>query len=74
MECGELIAAAERGAFLWSRAAELCDVVADRVDGRPYPDAITLFESQGIGTEDIAASAYVLKKARERGIGEELPF
>ena len=74
MECGELIAAAERGGFLWSRAAELCDVVAARVDGRPYLDAVTLFESQGIGTEDIAASAYVLKKARERGIGEELPF
>ena len=26
------------------------------------------------GIEDVAASAYVLRKARERGVGQELPF
>ena len=74
MECGELIAAAERGTFRWRQAVELCDVVGGRVNGRPNSESITLFESQGIGTEDIAASAYVLRKAREQGIGQELPF
>ena len=41
----------------------------------PDPRAIaTLFESQGIGIEDVAASAYVLEKARAAGMGMELPF
>ena len=74
IECGELIAAAERGNFVWHRVVELQDVVGGRVNGRPSPEAITLFESQGIGIEDIAAGAYVLRKAREQGIGQELPF
>ena len=44
------------------------------MDGYPSPDAITLFESQGVGMEDVAASAYILKKARAQGVGIELPF
>ncbi|MFA7295641.1 MAG: ornithine cyclodeaminase family protein [Dehalococcoidia bacterium] len=74
IECGELIWAAERGAFRWGQAVELHQVVSGHVPGRPSDDAITLFESQGIGIEDAAASAYILKKAREQGIGVELPF
>lgn len=73
-ECGELMWAVERGAFRWQQAVELKDVVGGRVSGRPSDDAITLFESQGIGIEDAAASAYVLRKAREQGVGQELPF
>jgi ornithine cyclodeaminase/alanine dehydrogenase-like protein (mu-crystallin family) len=74
MECGELLWAAERGAFHWQQAVELHDVVGGLVSGRPGDEAITLFESQGIGIEDTAASAYVLRKAREQGIGQDLPF
>lgn len=74
IECGELIWAAERGTFRWSQAVELHQVVSGSVRGRPSEDAITLFESQGIGIEDAAASAYILRKAREQGIGVELPF
>lgn len=74
MECGELIWAVERGAFRWRQAVELHQVVSGQVKGRPSEDAITLFESQGIGVEDVAASAYVLQKARAAGIGVELPF
>ncbi len=74
IECGELIWGAERGTFHWRDAVELHQVVSGRVPGRPSADAITLFESQGIGIEDVAASAYVLEKARAAGIGVELPF
>lgn len=74
IECGELILAAERGTFKWRNAVELHEVVSGKVNGWPAMDAITLFESQGIGIEDIAGSAYVLKKAREQGMGQELPF
>ena len=48
--------------------------ISPRWATRPSADAITLFESQGIGIEDVAASAYVVRKAREAGIGQELPF
>lgn len=74
IECGELIWAAERGTFRWGQAVELHQVVSGNVPGRPSEDAITLFESQGIGIEDVAASAYILKKARAQGRGIELPF
>ncbi len=74
MECGELIWAAERGSLSWRRVVELHQIVGGQVDGFPSSDAITLFESQGIGIEDVAASAYVLGKARAAGVGEELPF
>ncbi len=74
IECGELIWAVERGAFRWRQARELHQVVSGEVAGRPSADAITLFESQGIGIEDAAASAYVLSKARAAGLGVELPF
>lgn len=74
MECGELIAAADRGVFRWGQAVELHQIVSGQLTGRPTPDAITLFESQGIGTEDTACYAYVLRQARELGIGTQLPF
>jgi ornithine cyclodeaminase/alanine dehydrogenase-like protein (mu-crystallin family) len=74
IECGDLLWAEQQGRFVWGRAVELHEVVGGRVPGRPSDEAITLFESQGIGTEDVAGSAYVLKKAREAGIGVTLPF
>ena len=73
-ECGELMAASERGVFRWGQAVALHQVVGRQVSGRPSPDAITLFESQGIGIEDVACYAYVYGVARERGVGIELPF
>ena len=66
IECGELIWAAERRAFRWEKAVELRDVVGGRVQGRPSADAITLFESQGLAIEDVAAGMHVYRKALER--------
>ena len=74
IECGELIAAVERGVFRWRDAVELHEVVGGTVPGRPSADAITLFESQGIGIEDVACYAYVLRQAQEQGRGQALPF
>jgi ornithine cyclodeaminase/alanine dehydrogenase-like protein (mu-crystallin family) len=74
IECGELITAVDRGVFRWRQAVELADVVGGKVSGRPSPEAITLFESQGLGIEDTAAAAYVLEQAKARGLGTPLPF
>ena len=35
---------------------------------------MTLFEAHGIGISDVAAAAYVYRKAVERGLGTELPL
>ncbi|MDE0474596.1 MAG: ornithine cyclodeaminase family protein [Gammaproteobacteria bacterium] len=72
IECGELIWAAERRAFRWENAVELRDVVAGRAAGRPSPEAITLFESQGLAMEDVTVGMHVYRKALEAGIGREV--
>ena len=74
IECGELIWAAERRIFRWETAVELSDVVGGRTTGRPAADSITLFESQGLAVEDVAAGMYVYRKALECGIGRQVDF
>ena len=74
IECGDLIWPEARGSFKWDSARELRDVVAGLVEGRPSADAITLFESMGVALEDIAAAHLVYRKAKEQGLGQELPF
>jgi alanine dehydrogenase len=74
IECGELIWAAERRIFRWETAVELRDVAGGRVAGRPSANAITLFESQGLAIEDVAAGMHVYRKAIEQGIGNDVSF
>jgi ornithine cyclodeaminase/alanine dehydrogenase-like protein (mu-crystallin family) len=74
LECGDLLWPEARGAFRWDMAHELQEVVAGRIPGRPTDQAITLFESMGVALEDIAAAQLVYRKAKEQGIGQELPF
>ncbi len=74
VECGDLMWLEARGSFRWDMAHELQEVVAGRLKGRPSEQSITLFESMGVGLEDIAAAQLVYRKAKEQGIGQELPF
>ncbi len=74
VECGDLMWLEARGSFRWGMAHELSDVVAGRVPGRVSQEGVTLFESMGIALEDIAAAELVYRKAKEQGIGVELPF
>ncbi len=69
-EAGDLIQAGVD----WSRVHELADLVQGRAQGRHSRDDITLFESQGIALEDVAAGAAALKVARARGLGREVPL
>ncbi len=59
--------------------------LADLVGGEPPLNRIiklnrnsehglTLFKSVGLGLQDVAMGAEILKRAREKNIGEELPF
>ena len=74
IECGDLLWLEARGSFRWSMVNELSEVVAGNIVGRSSEDSITVFESMGIGLEDIAAAQLVYKKALEQGVGQELPF
>lgn len=74
VECGDLLWPESRGEFRWDMVCELQDIVAGRVIGRPEERDITLFESMGVALEDIAAAQLVYRKAKEQGIGQELPF
>jgi ornithine cyclodeaminase/alanine dehydrogenase-like protein (mu-crystallin family) len=51
----------------WSRVVELKDVVKGEA-GRSAPDQITLFKSNGIAMEDVAAARYLYLKVSKSGI------
>jgi ornithine cyclodeaminase/alanine dehydrogenase-like protein (mu-crystallin family) len=74
VEAGDLLFPIERGAIRWDQIHELASVVVGHVQGRTSDEQITLFESQGIAISDVAAAAYVYNKAKERGLGTELPL
>ena len=74
IESGDLIAAARRGDFDWNRAAPLSAVVTGEVPGRTNADQITLFESLGVGIEDVAIAHWLVSEARKQGRGLEVDF
>ena len=74
VEAGDLLYPIERGRIRWDQIHELSAVAVGQVKGRPSDEAITLFESQGIAISDVAAAAYVYNKAKEQGLGTELPL
>ena len=74
LESGDLSWPIEAGLMAWDAVYELAHVVAGFIPGRRSEDDITLFESQGIGLEDVAAARVVYERARERNMGVELPF
>ncbi len=71
LESGDLLGPIERGQLSWERVRELDEVAAGRV-GRQTREEITLFESHGLGIEDVAAAARTYELARERGVGTEI--
>jgi ornithine cyclodeaminase len=66
LRAGELTQAHLRG--------ELGEVLTGRVAGRSCAAEVTLFESLGIGIEDVAAGWHVYRKARDQGRGRPVPW
>jgi ornithine cyclodeaminase/alanine dehydrogenase-like protein (mu-crystallin family) len=73
-ECGDLLPAVEAGLLHWNNIPDLGRVLLGREPGRSSPHQITLFESQGMGIEDIYVGKHVLDEALKRGIGIDLPI
>jgi ornithine cyclodeaminase/alanine dehydrogenase-like protein (mu-crystallin family) len=72
IECGDLLEPAERGLVDWDLLPELADVVAWGAPGRSDAQQITLFESQGLGLEDVSVAMRVYQRARAAGLGQEV--
>ncbi|MFN7086925.1 MAG: ornithine cyclodeaminase family protein [Burkholderiales bacterium] len=73
-ECGDLLPAVEKGLLHWETITEIGEVIAGRTAGRSSPQQITLYESHGMGIQDLYVCARLLALARERGVGVDLPL
>lgn len=70
----ELYHPLQRGELKWEDIFELGELVTRQVSGRTNTREITLFNNNvGMGIQFAAIGALVLEKARQRGVGTELP-
>jgi ornithine cyclodeaminase/alanine dehydrogenase-like protein (mu-crystallin family) len=53
---------------------EIGEVLIGAAPGRSNPEELTVFRSLGLAVEDLAAAEYVVRRARESGVGVEVPF
>ena len=72
-ECGDLLSAVEKGWLRWDHLAEIGEVIAKKAPGRASEKQITLYESHGMGLQDLWIGVKTLALSRERGIGTDLP-
>ena len=74
LEAGDLVQPLETGLILPEAIYELGQVIAGQVEGRRGPEDITVFASQGLALEDIAAARVVYDRAVERDVGRDIEF
>ncbi|HYE74496.1 MAG TPA: ornithine cyclodeaminase family protein [Blastocatellia bacterium] len=72
LESGEFVSAVEKGLLTWERVRELRFVVSGELKGREANEQITLFKSLGLAIEDIAAAAFIYRKAVKQGVGKQI--
>jgi ornithine cyclodeaminase len=72
-EAGDYLIARSEGAAV-EIAAELGDVIAGRHPGRADDDELTVFKSLGLAVEDLAAAAFLYRRAQESGTGTWVAF
>jgi ornithine cyclodeaminase/alanine dehydrogenase-like protein (mu-crystallin family) len=70
-ESGDLLLAGLGEAHI---RAELGEVLIGAHPGRADGDELTVFKSLGLAVEDLAAAELIVRKAREQGLGTEVPF
>ncbi len=75
VEIGDLHHAVEAKALTPAQVhATLAELVAGQKPGRGNDEAITLFDSTGLGLQDVASAAAIYHRALERGAGDRLPL
>jgi ornithine cyclodeaminase/alanine dehydrogenase-like protein (mu-crystallin family) len=65
---GELTAAVEAGLVSREQVTELGAVLTGEADGRPGPEAVTLFDSTGLAVQDLAVAAAAHRAWRDGGV------
>lgn len=74
LEAGDLMPSLETGTILPEAVYELGQVIAGHLPGRCGPEDITLFASQGLALEDLAAARIVYDRALEQDVGRDIDF
>jgi ornithine cyclodeaminase len=72
-ECGDLLPAVESGLLDWDLITELGEIIANRAPKRTSPHHITLYESHGMGIQDLYVANALVDLGHERGMGFDLP-
>ncbi len=72
-ESGDVLLALAEGAITKDQVAtELGDVIIGAVPGRISSDDITLYNSVGIGIQDLAIGSLLMDRARQNGVGTSI--
>jgi len=72
---GDFMERLEKGIISWDKIVEVGEVLNGIKPGRSRTDQVTLFKNTGgIGISDVAIGGLLYKKAKEKGLGLELPI
>jgi alanine dehydrogenase len=71
-ESGDIIAVL-RDRPGWQAGVPLGRVITGENPGRRHPRDITVFKSVGTAAQDLLAATYLLREARQHGVGAEVP-
>ena len=74
IECGDILPSLEKGRLHWNEIVELGEITAGFRKGRITENGITIFQSQGMGLQDIMCAEFIYRKAVAENLGKMLPF
>lgn len=74
LECGDILPSLEKGRIHFNEIVELGDIISGRVKSRTDDSELTIFESHGMGIQDIICARYIYEKSLELKAYEKLPF
>ena len=74
IECGDILPSLEKGRIHWNSIVELGEITCGYRKGRISENGITIFQSQGMGLQDIMCAEFIYRKAVAENLGTPLPF
>ena len=72
-ESGDLLPLVESGHLDWDALPELGEVIIGRARRRESDDEVTLYESHGMGIQDLYVATRLVELARRSAVGTDLP-
>lgn len=73
-ESGDLLPLVENGLKDWEALTEIGEVIIGRAPRRTSADQITLYESHGMGIQDLYVAHKLVELARTSGVGTDFPI